>query len=100
MTPSLTAIALGALTGAALGAVYLALLWSAVRRLPAARGGFGAFLGLALARFALLLGALAASAALGLPAEGIAAALGGFILLRVAATRRIERTQPEGRTWR
>ena len=73
--------------GAALGALYLALLWAAVRAL-AGRRPLAGFLALAALRAALILGALAGAAALGAGAAEIAAALAGFVLVRLAATRR------------
>ena len=91
---------LGAVIGAGLGAVYLALLWGAVSALPKDRGGVWVFVALGLARVALLLGAMAAAVALGLRIEGIAAALGGFILLRLAATRWIGAPPTERATWK
>jgi F1F0 ATPase subunit 2 len=100
MTISLAALTLGALAGAALGAVYFALLWLAVRRLPRGRGGARLFVGLALARAALLIGTLAAAAALGVPAEGLLAGVAGFVAIRFAATRRLGGRTPEGPAWR
>ncbi len=98
MTVSFVALPLGLVVGAALGAVYLGLLWRAVRRLPHGRGGARVFVGLALARAALLIGTLAAAAAFGAPAEGMLAGLAGFAAVRLAATRRLEGRTPEGRT--
>ena len=100
MTVSIGALALGALAGAGLGAIYLGLLWLAVRRLPQDRGGVRVFVGLGLARLALLLGALAASAALGMPVEGIAAAVAGFVAVRFAATRFLGQEPPRGAIWK
>mgnify|MGYP006272803073 FL=1 len=99
MTVSLVALALGMVAGAILGAVYLGLLWRAVRQLPQERGA-RAFVGLALARAALLIGTLAAAAALGAPAEGMLAGLAGFAAVRLAATRRLEGRRQEGSAWR
>ena len=87
MTLSGVSLLLGALAGAAFGVIYLGLLWVAVRSLARARSGVLVFVGLGLVRVALLSGALAAAAALGLPAQAIAAAVVGFIAVRVAATR-------------
>ncbi|NNU80086.1 hypothetical protein HMH01_06510 [Halovulum dunhuangense] len=100
MTLSFLALPLSALGGAALGAVYLGLLWVAVRSLPQDRGGARVFVALGLARIALMLGALAAAAALGMAAGGLAAAVAGFIAVRFAATRWIGRTTPGDTTWK
>lgn len=100
MTFSILSLVFGAFVGGALGAVYLGLLWVAVRSLPQDRGGVVVFVGLGLARVALLLGALAAAAALGLRIEGIAAAVAGFIAVRLAATRWLGDTTPGGATWK
>ena len=89
-----------ALCGAALGALYMALLWLAVRRLGRAQGGVPAFVGLAVARAALILGALAAAAALGLSAAVILAALLGFVAMRLAATRLGGRKTGADRAWK
>ena len=87
MSGPFASILVGVLAGAALGAIYLGLLWAAVRSLPRERGGVLVFAGLAFARVALLIAALAAAAALGLQVQGMVAALAGFILVRLAATR-------------
>lgn len=100
MSVSFAALIIGALAGAALGAVYLGLLWRAVRRLPQGRGGAGVFVALALARAALLIGALAVAARLGAPAEVLLAGLAGFVAVRLAATRRLGGRSPEGTAWR
>ncbi|MDR9486077.1 MULTISPECIES: ATP synthase subunit I [Sediminimonas] len=73
--------------GMAIGAVYLGLLWAAVRALNGARPAV-LFITLAAARALLVLGALAGAIALGAGAGQILAALVGFIAVRVAATRR------------
>jgi F1F0 ATPase subunit 2 len=100
MTVSMLSLVMGALVGAALGALYLVLLWVAVRSLPQDRGGVLVFVGLALARVALLLGALAVAAALGLRVEGIAAAVAGFVAVRLAATRWLGAEPRGGTTWK
>lgn len=100
MSLSVLSLFLGALAGGVLGAVYLGLLWVAVRSLPRDRGGVLAFLGLGLARAALLLGALAVAGALGLRIEGIIAAVVGFTTVRLAATRRLGDTTPGVATWK
>ncbi len=100
MTDTIMSLFIGALVGAALGAAYLGLLWAAVRSLPQGRSGVRVFVGLGLARVALLLGALTVAAALGLPARGIAAAVVGFIAVRVAATRWLGHGTRRDATWR
>lgn len=91
---------LAALAGAALGGLYLSLLWLATQRLPRERGGVGMFLALALARAALVLAALTAALQLGAPAAGLLAALVGFIAVRVLATRLMARGRTGGEGWR
>jgi len=76
-----------ALVGAALGALYLGLLWVSVRALAGQRPAV-TFVALALARAALVLGALAAALSFGAGAGAILAALAGFVIVRLAATRR------------
>jgi NhaP-type Na+/H+ or K+/H+ antiporter len=100
MSISILSLLVGVLMGGALGAMYLGLLWLAVRSLPQDRGGVFSFVLLGLARVALLFGALAAAAALGLRIEGIAAAVAGFIALRFAATRWLENAAPGDATWK
>ncbi len=87
MSVSALSLLAAALTGAILGGAYLGLLWMAVRHLPQERGGVAVFVVLALARATLVLGALAAAAAFGIPAAGIVAALLGFVAVRLASTR-------------
>lgn len=100
MTPWVIDVAFGALAGAAFGAIYLGLLWVAVRSLTGHRSGVRVFIGLGLARVALLLGALAAAATLGVPVLGIAAAVVGFIAVRLVAVRWLGSGTPEEATWR
>jgi F1F0 ATPase subunit 2 len=100
MSVSLVSLFLGVLAGVAFGAIYLGLLWTAVQILPADRNGVGVFVALGLARIALLLGALAAAAALGLSALEIAAALCGFVALRFAATRWLGDETAGGKRWK
>lgn len=87
MSVSVLSLLGAALAGALVGAAYLGLLWVAVRRLPEGRNGVPFFIAMAVVRAALILGALAAAAALGVPALGILAALAGFTAVRIAATR-------------
>ena len=100
MSISLMSILGGAAVGGALGGLYLGLLWLAVRSLPQERSGVLVFVGLGFVRVVLLLGALVAAAALGLPVEGIAAAVLGFVIVRVALTRWLARNSPEDGRWK
>lgn len=100
MSGSAFSLFAAALAGAALSGAYMGLLWLAVRRLPQDRGGVLVFVGLGLARAALLLGALAAAAALGVAAEGFVAALAGFVVVRLAATRLLGRETPADTSWK
>lgn len=98
MSTSLIILIGAALVGAALGVLYLGLLWASVRALARLRPA-ATFVALALARAALVLGALAAALAFGVGAGEILAALAGFVAVRVAATRRTR--VAEGRpTWK
>jgi len=100
VTLSIIAVLVGALVGAALGAVYLGLLWIAVRSLPQDRSGVLVFVGLGLARVALLVGALTAAAALSIPVEGMAAAVLGFIAARIVASRMVAVAPPKDTAWK
>lgn len=100
MSAAIMPLIAGLLAGVAFGGLHLGLLWVAVRRLPAERGGVTAFLLLALARAALLLGALAAAATLGASALSLLAALAGFLAMRLAAIRRPSRGVAGGAAWR
>ena len=100
MSASALFLLAAALAGAGLGGLYLGLLWGAVRRLTRDRGGVAAFVALGFARAALLLGALAAAAVLGVPAAGLVAALLGFVAVRLAATRVLSPGTPGGPVWK
>lgn len=100
MSGSFLPLLAAALAGGTLGSAYLGLLWLAVRHLPQDRGGVLIFVGLGLARAALLLGALAAAAALGVALEGLVAALVGFVAVRFAATRLLGRGTPGNTAWK
>jgi F1F0 ATPase subunit 2 len=98
MSVSAFALLAGALAGAALGALYLALLWASVRALAGPRPAAG-FVALAVARAALVLGALAVALKLGVGAGALLAALAGFVAVRFAATRRARITE-RGPAWK
>lgn len=91
--PELNAVQLvvGFLAGVALGGVYHALLWVAVRQLAGARGPM-IFIGLALLRAALVIGALAVAFGSGLPLGAVATAMLGFLTVRLTATRAVRPT--------
>jgi F1F0 ATPase subunit 2 len=92
LTPDLL---LGAVAGVALGALHMAWLWRAARRLTAPGGRAGALLGGAVLRLAVLVAGFAAVALLATdPAVALVAALAGFVVLRSLALRRARR--PEG----
>jgi len=100
MSVSASVLFAGALAGAVIGGLYLGLLWAAVRHLPQDQRGVLVFVGLALARAALLLGALAAAAVLGVPTIALVAALAGFVVVRLAATRRFGRATQGDAKWK
>lgn len=100
MSTTASVLFAGVLAGAVIGGLYLGLLWAAVRLLPQDRGGVLVFVGLALARMVLLLGALAAAAALAVPAMGLVAALAGFVVVRLAATRLLGRAKQGDAAWK
>jgi|GEM_PF-1742107 len=86
------ALALAFVLGGAAGAGYLALLWLAVRQLKDARRPVPALLSGMVCRIALLLAAFWLLTA-GDPL-GLAAALAGFLALRIVVTRVIGRQAP------
>jgi len=85
--------------GAAFGALYLALLWHAVRVLTR-RGNALSFAVTGLVRGGLLIAALAGGLALGATASHIAAALLGFVALRITASRVATTAQTGAKTWK
>ncbi|WP_181711268.1 ATP synthase subunit I [Roseovarius sp. TE539] len=86
------------MAGAALGALYLGLLWRSVQALTGQRRA-ATFMALALARAVLVLGAVAGALGLGAGAGTLLAALAGFVVIRIAATRRTDAI--DGRpTWK
>lgn len=92
-------VTLATLAGAALGLLYMGVLWGAVRVL--ARGqSVWFFAALGLLRAGLLLSALWLAAAMGATAAQIAFALLGFVAVRLVATRLAKVTTPERRTWK
>jgi hypothetical protein len=89
MTSDIGIILMAVLAGIALGVLYLSLLWASVRLLPLRRGA-AMFFALALARAALVMAAFASALFLNLPPIGIAAAVAGFIAVRLVATRKAD----------
>lgn len=72
--------------GAAVGALYLGLLWASVRQL--AQGGrLWVCLLLATLRGGLVLGALWGAVSLGVDAAGIGIGLAGFVVIRAGVLR-------------
>ncbi|WP_439155175.1 N-ATPase subunit AtpR [Yoonia sp.] len=88
----------GLVIGAAFGGVYLALLWVAVRRLPASGGGL-LFMLLALSRAALVILALWLAISLDLAVPAMLGAVAGFVAIRVIATRAAD-LQTGHATWK
>lgn len=90
---------LAILAGAALGLLYMGVLWGAVGVL--ARGqSVWLFAALGLLRAGLLLGALWLAAAMGATAAQIAFALLGFVLIRLVATRLAKASNPKRASWK
>jgi F1F0 ATPase subunit 2 len=81
------AVAGAFLAGAALAALYLAALWRSVRGLAGARRPAAALVPGALVRVAVVAGAFALAARGG--AAPLLACLAGFVVVRVAVTRRV-----------
>ena len=86
------------LAGAAFGAVYLGILWAAVRLLPGRRGSV-IFVALGLARAALVVAVLYGAFALDMPPLAIGAGLLGFVAVRLAVARAVE-PQTGERAWK
>ncbi|TDK48732.1 ATP synthase subunit I [Antarcticimicrobium luteum] len=85
-------LALGAITGAALGALHMIWLWRASRQLRPDGTGALTLVGGAVLRLALVLAGFAGLLALATqPALALAGALAGFTLVRAAAVRRARR---------
>lgn len=87
------------LAGAALGLLYMGVLWGAVRILTRGQSVW-LFAALGLLRALLLLGALGLAATMGATAARIAFALLGFIAVRLVATRLAKATNPERLSWK
>lgn len=88
-----------ALAGATLGGLYLGLLWRAVDVL-AHQGRALPFVLLGLTRALVVVAALAAALVLGAAATHIAAALFGFVVVRLAATRAVGSRQAGAPEWK
>jgi hypothetical protein len=80
--------------GAAVGALYLGLLWAGARALAGRRPGL-TFVALAITRAALVLAALAGGLTLGAGWAELAAGLAGFVVAKVVVTGSLD--VPEGR---
>jgi len=82
-------LALGGLTGAALGALHMFWLWRSAARLGPDGAGALALVGGAILRLAAVLAGFAGLMALaGQPAAALIAALAGFTAVRILAVRR------------
>jgi hypothetical protein len=99
MSTSASCLPAAALAGAALGGIYLSLLWLAVRCLLRQRTGIVVFVLLAFVRAALCLGTVWACAVLEVPMAQIIAALFGFIVVRLAVTSLPGLQGPGGMAW-
>lgn len=99
MTAGPALLALAFASGAALAAVYLALLWAGVRALTG-QAAPARFALLAALRAALILGAVWGALSLGAGAAGLGAGLAGFVAVRLLATRRLRRQTGKDAGWR
>lgn len=79
-------LAIAALAGAGVGALYFTLLWLSVERLTRNGGGLG-FAALAVLRLVLVIVALAVFVAAARTLPELGAAFAGFLMARLAATR-------------
>ena len=98
MTHTTLELAAFLIAGAALGVVWLGLLWMSARAIASPRP-VARFALLAAARAALLWGALALAFGSGATAVQVLAGLAGLILVRIAATR-VLRTPTEAAPWK
>ncbi|TDE40073.1 ATP synthase subunit I [Antarcticimicrobium sediminis] len=85
-------LALGVLTGAALGALHIAWLWRASARLRPDGSGVLALVGSAVLRLAVVLAGFAGLMSIASqPTLALVGALAGFALIRLVAVRRARR---------
>ncbi|SIO28440.1 N-ATPase, AtpR subunit [Rhodovulum sp. ES.010] len=80
-------LAAAAVAGAAVAAIHLGLLWLSVRALSEG-GALPVFVALGGLRAAVIAGALALALVLGAGAGALVAGLLGFVVVRIAVTRR------------
>lgn len=99
MSAAIPALLLAFLCGGVVGAVYLALVWRAVRHL-ADRRFWLVFACAGVLRIGLLGAALAVGITWGAQASHIAAALLGFVTVRTGATRMAGPITSGGVKWR
>lgn len=99
MTLGVETLVVAISAGAAFGALYLSILLLGTRSLAGPRPVQG-FVALSVLRAALVLGALAALAALGASATAFLGALAGFVAARVAATGMARTYSGKLRIWR
>ncbi|WP_101069008.1 N-ATPase subunit AtpR [Roseovarius salinarum] len=93
MTVPWVMLALAFAAGLAVGAAYLGVLWLSVRHLSG--GGTRAFVAGALARAALVVGAVAVALAAGAGPLPLLAGLAGFAVARTVATRAVRNATQE-----
>ncbi|KPQ16153.1 MAG: N-ATPase, AtpR subunit [Rhodobacteraceae bacterium HLUCCO18] len=103
MMAELSILAAGCAGGVAFGLLYLALLKAGTRAIAGPRPAL-AFTALAALRAILVVGAVLGALALGAGAGALVAGLAGFVLVRVAATRRARtsnvRASGGGQAWK
>ena len=87
------------IAGATLGGAWLGLLWMSARAIAAPRP-VARFAVLAIGRALLVGGALAMALGGGATAPQLLAALAGFTLMRIAATRIMARAPGEAGPWK
>lgn len=85
--------------GAAIGAAYLVMLWTAVQRLARHRS-IGGFLGIGALRAGMILGAVALGLVLDVGAGGLLSGLAGFTVVRFSMARLKETRVWKGASWK
>lgn len=85
--------------GAAVGAAYLVLLWTAIQRLARHLSVVG-FLGIGALRAGLILGAVALGLILDVGAGGLLSGLAGFMVVRLSMARLKETRVWKGASWK
>ena len=98
MMADLSMVAAGFAGGVAFGLLYLVLLRAGTRAIAGPRPAL-AFTAFAALRAILVVGAVAGALALGAGSGALVAGLAGFVIVRVAATRRA-RSSDGGQAWK